>query len=191
MALFFAQFLWKLFASLVPYTSRSMDHHDDLYTNRGSHATMLLLEYSQDVFENDSMEHDESVVEESSQRHLDLIEEGGPEIIFNPCSTNDLEVSGCLPRRKRGRPRRSLCNPPSFPILPSGESLSHSFSGDPLGSEGTGQTSTQPRRGPYYTRAKKTWLMGKLLGLEYPGTDEEAIKVVEQDLSTYLPEDGF
>ena len=34
-------------------------------------------------------------------------------------------------------------------------------------------------------------IMGKLLGLEYPGTDEEAIKVVERDLSTYLPEDGF
>src|ERR1044072_6543352 len=104
------------------------------------------------------MEHNESVVEESSQRHIDQSEEGGPEIIFNPCSTNDFEVSGCLPGRKRGRPRR--CHPPSSPILPSGESFSHSYSGDPLGVE----TSAQPRRGGYYTRAKKAWLMGKVLG---------------------------
>ena len=65
--------------------------------------------------------------------------------------------------------------------LPSGESLPHS--------EVSGQT--QLRRGGYYTRAKKTWLMGKLLGLEYPGTDEEAIKGLELKLATFLPEDDL
>jgi hypothetical protein len=230
LSLFFAQLLWKMFASLVPYTSSPLAHHDDLFIKRGSKAKSLLLEYTQAVFaqestehgvegcsqrnnhddlpikrgsqaslllleypqavlDHEAMEHGENFVQDRSQRHHDQIEEGGPEIIINQCLADEVGTSGSLPRRKRGRPRRSLCHPPSIPILPSGESLPLSSSGDPLGSEVSGQTSAQPRRGGYYTRAKKTWLMGKLLGLEFPGTDEEAIKGLELDLSTYLPEE--
>jgi hypothetical protein len=35
--------------------------------------------------------------------------------------------------------------------------------------------------GGYFTRAKKAWLVGKVLGLEYPGDDLDAIRGLEEE----------
>lgn len=36
--------------------------------------------------------------------------------------------------------------------------------------------------GGYFTRAKKVWLVGKLSRLEFPGSDEEPIRGLEEEL---------
>src|ERR1044072_9105073 len=36
--------------------------------------------------------------------------------------------------------------------------------------------------GGYFTRAKKAWLMAKGAGLEFPGSDEDAIRGLEEEL---------
>lgn len=40
--------------------------------------------------------------------------------------------------------------------------------------------------GPYFTRAKKVWFLGKYAGLEFPGSEEEAIR----GLADFLKENG-
>lgn len=67
------------------------------------------------------------------------------------------------PRRPRGRPKKSVCeNAEGVPPLASPPSPS----------------------GPYFTRLKKVWMMGKYA--EFPGSDEEAIS----GLAEFLRENG-
>jgi hypothetical protein len=40
--------------------------------------------------------------------------------------------------------------------------------------------------GGYFTRAKKAWLLGKVLGLEYPGSDLEAIRGLEGEFKSFF-----
>lgn len=60
-------------------------------------------------------------------------------------------------------------------------------------SEGSGGVdptiATTSRSGPggYFTRATKAWLLGKSAGLRYPGTDEEAIRGLAEELEEDRP----
>ena len=39
--------------------------------------------------------------------------------------------------------------------------------------------------GGYFTRAKKAWLLGKVLGLDFPGSDLEAIRGMEGGFAAF------
>lgn len=72
---------------------------------------------------------------------------------------------------KRGRKPKRISSPsPSSPAA----------SGEPRGG-GRGST------GRYFTRAQKVWMLGKVLGLQYEGSDANAIASLEGELNTFLP----
>jgi hypothetical protein len=130
----------------------------------GSYAPLLLLESSHDVPERGVVEHGESIVEESIQRQHDLSESGG-----------SYDVNPAIPSpRRRGRPKKFMS------AKGTGQSSSSADNEEsaPLVCEGGPS-------GGYFTRAKKTWLLGKVLGLKFPGSDLEAIRGLEEEFKSF------
>ena len=79
--------------------------------------------------------------------------------------------------RTRGRPKKPK-GVVSLPVLEGGSGSSSASSPSEVSSPSGGPS------GGYFTRAKKTWLLGKVLGLEYPGSDLEAIRGLEEEFRT-------
>jgi hypothetical protein len=176
LSLFFAQLLWKLFASWVPFSSCSMGHQD-VYSNRGAQANLLPLEYPH-VFVHESMELVDSVVEENSQRHLEhgqtpsagSEQEGDVECIS--------EDGGLVTTpRRRGRPKKKRV------------SLSGNMRGRPKGSknklkapvsvsEVVTPVQPQPDWEPegVTTRARRALKMAKIAGVKLFGSEEEVLE---------------
>ena len=213
LSLFFAQLLWKLFASWVPFSSCSMGHQD-VYSNRGAQANLLLLEYPH-VFVHESMELVDSVVEENSQRHLEhgqtpsagSEQEGDVECISEDGGLVTTPRRRGRPKKKRvslsgnmrGRPKGSknkLNAPVSVfevvtPVQPQQEHVSDSAGSSQVSLAGIGQSDSSNceggQAGRYFTRAKKALLLGKVLGIEFPGSDLEAIHGSEEEFRINFP----
>ena len=77
-SILFAQFLWKMFSSFVPYTISSVVHQGIISPLRGPHVPLLLLVSSLVGHEGGVLEHGEI------QRQHDLPEIGGSSEDFNP-----------------------------------------------------------------------------------------------------------
>lgn len=105
-----------------------------------------------------------------------------------------------MPIRGRGRPRKNTTSIRSLDHIQhsSPSSLRHSKSRGTLNPStpcsrepNSGGPSIEPQsqhqnsdqnRGPYFTRATKAWLLRKSLGLEFQGSDDQAIKGISHEL---------
>lgn len=80
--------------------------------------------------------------------------------------------------KKRGRKPKGL--PPHTDSPATEGSLSNLQSE----AENSGQ---REALGRYFTRATKVWLLGKVLGLEFDGTDAQAVEGLDRELKSFLP----
>ena len=166
-ATLFAQHLWKMFCSLVPYTTCPMVQQDVFSLNKS--GSQLLLGSSLDL------DHGEGQAGERLLRDLELPKSGSslslrdiPDVFQESC-VGGIE-SGVSSKRRRGRPKKILtvecCSQASSSAYAEGSASLHCEGGP---------------SGGYFTRAKKAWLLGKVLGLEFPGSDLDAISGLEEE----------
>lgn len=151
-------------------------------------------------------------VEEPNVMETDPFGSGGNDKL-SEISTDGVEVSNShlteeisqTIQRKRGRPRKNrnkIC--PKDKVVESSPPAPKKRGRKPIGGIAPreapataidvsnpslleGASCLREPQGRYPTRSKKVWLLGKVLGLEFEGTDEQALLGLDKVLKSFLP----
>ncbi|XP_057456943.1 uncharacterized protein LOC130747902 [Lotus japonicus] len=122
-----------------------------------------------------------------------------PSPLSQSCNVVDKGSAIISPKKKRGRPRKANSDNQVVKEASAASSTPKRRGRKPK-LQGSGEIHCDkreqhpPLRGPsgrYLTRSSKVWLLGKVLGLEFEGSDESAISSLERDLGAFLSPSAF